>query len=141
MGDLGDKRLFFSHLLLHSTQGWIPDGVEMWPQDEYIDPVKHLEINFRSEEPVAKLCLWTEFMYLFKFLSDVFTRMTSFSNGVSSKKVYLKPCQCFPKAEYRPFSVFPGLNWLSSKKPEKCNFLRHTADGASPLIVSMADLQ
>lgn len=78
---------------------------------------------------------------LFKLLTDVLTRMTSFSNGVSPKKVYLKPCQCFPKAEYSPFSVFPRLNQLSSKKPEKCNFLRHRADGASSLIVSMADLQ
>lgn len=44
----------------------------MWPQDEYIDPVfwkealgEHLEIGFKSEEPVTKLCLRSEFCLSF----------------------------------------------------------------------------
>lgn len=72
----------------------------MWPQDEYIDPVfwivgfgRASGNRFQSRRTCGKVV--SQVRVLFKFPSDVLTRMTSFSNGVSSKKVYLKPHQCF----------------------------------------------
>lgn len=52
----------------------------------YTDPVfwwqalqKQLEIDFKPEEPMAKLCLRSELTYIFKFLPDVFLQAWLFS--------------------------------------------------------------